>query len=49
MYCSDSTFICKNGGTCQNITVSQDAILGFQCNCQAGYSGFLCESSKKFK
>jgi len=44
-YCSDSTFACQNGGTCQNLTVSADVILGYKCTCPSGYEGFLCDKS----
>lgn len=47
LYCSNSTFLCQNGGTCVNQTnVNASAFFGFTCQCPAGYSGELCETSK---
>ena len=45
LYCSDSQFICENGGTCSNITVDSDSFFGFKCICPVGYSGDLCQTS----
>ena len=44
--CSNSTFLCQNGGTCNNSTVN--SYIGFKCQCPLGYSGNLCEKSKNF-
>ena len=41
--CTDSTYVCQNGGTCVNITSS--TMFGYQCNCPVGYTGELCETS----
>lgn len=41
--CTNSTYLCQNGGTCVNITSS--TVFGYQCNCPIGYSGDLCETS----
>ncbi len=41
--CENSTFLCKNGGQCENI--ESDGLIGFKCNCTSKYSGQLCEIS----
>ncbi len=47
LFCSSSSFLCQNGGTCVNQTgVSPTAFFGFQCNCPPGFTGELCEISK---
>ena len=46
VYCESSRFICENGATCKNISVSSDSLFGFACDCPKGFYGELCELSK---
>ncbi len=47
-YCSNATYLCKNGGICQNQTTITDAnkLVAWTCQCPYGYSGEYCEISK---
>ena len=49
IYCTNENSLCKNGGSCQNLTISvellSNTIVGFQCSCPTGYSGYMCEIS----
>lgn len=45
LFCSNSTFICLNGGSCMdNSSVSNSALFGFYCLCPTGYSGEICQT-----
>jgi hypothetical protein len=47
LYCANSTFLCRNGGTCRNITSSgltSNSYFGFRCECGAKHTGALCET-----
>ena len=49
LYCQNSTFLCKNGGTCSNLTLDRiDSLelIGFECICKEGFTGALCDISK---
>ncbi len=41
MTCSNT--VCQNGGTCTNLNVSPDSLIGYKCTCLTGYSGDNCE------
>ncbi|CAF0774887.1 unnamed protein product [Brachionus calyciflorus] len=42
--CPENRAICKNGGKCVNIKVSNQSLFGFTCECPEGYKGELCEN-----
>lgn len=41
--CPEGENLCKNGGKCVNIKVSNNSLFGFKCECATGYVGNLCE------
>lgn len=42
--CTNSTFMCLNGGVCQNLTdLSSNDLFGFKCQCPSGFTGEYCE------
>ncbi|CAF0922549.1 unnamed protein product, partial [Brachionus calyciflorus] len=43
--CTNSTFLCYNGGTCRNTQVEPTSQFGFECVCPRGFTGELCELS----